>query len=79
MQRNSEANLEIKIFQNLCKSWGLNLKQKGVHDNVVQSIKNMNNANKFCVKWGGDKLADTVEQRNGFKQGCILSLGLTKW
>jgi hypothetical protein len=62
-----------KVSPDLSEPWGLKLRQKGMSDNVVESIKKMYNDTKFRVKRGGGEVADSVEQRNGIRQACILS------
>jgi hypothetical protein len=40
---------------------------------MIKYIKEMNNVTKLHAKQGGDKVADTVKQKNSMKQGCTFS------
>jgi hypothetical protein len=49
------------------------MRKKGVSDNMVECIKKMYDNTKFCLKCGGNKVTDFVEQRRGVRWGCSLS------
>jgi hypothetical protein len=42
--------MEVSFFHDLYELWGLNLRWKGVSNNVAESIKKSHNDSKFCVK-----------------------------
>jgi hypothetical protein len=50
MQGGLRNKVGKKVFLNLSEPWGLNLRQRGVSDNVVESIRKTYNDIKFCVK-----------------------------
>jgi hypothetical protein len=50
------------------------MRKKGVSDNMVECIKKLYNNTKVCVKCGGNKETDFVEQRRGVRHIFLLMI-----
>jgi hypothetical protein len=44
------------------------LRRKGLRDNMVKCIREMDDGIKICVKCGDDKVTDCIEQKRGVEE-----------